>query len=160
MGRTSVYLNCHGATAEAFTFYREVFGGHFRALLRVSDLRKRGEQVPDTVGDDIIAHVELPLPGLGAILIGTDAPEVLGYPADWGASSTVNIELDSLEATRRVFDRLSASSAEVVDLREPFWGVYWGGCVDQYGVRWTFTSFAESHQHLTYDSLTPGPNPL
>jgi len=155
MGRLSVYVNTGGRTAEAFTFYQSVFGGEFRALLRVRDLRAKPAPPAgiDDYDDVLVAHVEYPVPLTGGVLFGTDTPELLGYPADCGLSPTLNVESDNRVESERVFGLLAQGAQDVIPITSPYWGAFRGSVLDRFGVRWTFTNFVESEQHLTYTSF-------
>jgi PhnB protein len=92
MARVSTYLNFPRNTEEVFIFYRSVFGGEFgNNLMRFSDLPKTIDS-PKIADKDmnLIIHIELPLPG-GHLLMGTDAPESMGFNLVSGNNIHINI---------------------------------------------------------------------
>jgi PhnB protein len=148
MGRAMVYVNGRGRVLEAFAFYADVFGGSPQTVITAADLRRLSgeEDAAPGVAEAAVVHVELKLRGTGTVLVGTDCPTAMGYPSSLGEAPTINIEADSLEQTRHLFELLSGDATDVPVLREPFWGAMWGSCLDRYGVRWTFTSWVQSQQ--------------
>ncbi len=82
-------------------------------------------------------HVELHITG-GHLLMGTDAPEQMGFKVNFGNSVYINLEPDTREETKRLFDGLSAGGKTVMQLQDVFWGAYYGSCTDKFGVQWLF----------------------
>lgn len=140
MARTSTYLNFPSKTEEAFNFYKSVFGGEFdgKGIQRLGDLPE-GEGMPSLSSDDkkLILHIQLPILG-GHILMGTDAPESMGFNIVFGNNSYINLEPDNRNETKRLFDALSAGGKVIQELQDMFWGAYYGACTDQFGVNWMF----------------------
>lgn len=54
----------------------------------------------------MVLHVELPITG-GHILMGTDAPEEMGFKLTHGNNVHINIEPETKEEARRLFEELS-----------------------------------------------------
>ena len=140
MARVSTYLNFSRNTEEAFHFYRSVFGGEFSGggMARFGDFPP-AEGMPPLAEEDknLIMHIELPLPG-GYILMGTDAPESMGFNLNFGNNVHINLEPDTKAETKRLFDALSAGGKVTMELQDMFWGGYFGSCTDKFGVQWMF----------------------
>jgi PhnB protein len=138
MARVSTYLNFSNYTEEAFNFYKSVFGGEFTApgIRRFGDMPPM-DGMPPTPDDlkNLVMHVELPITG-GHILMGTDAPEQMGFTVTLGNNIHINLEPDTREETKKLFKGLSASGNVTMELQEMFWGAYFGSCTDRYGVHW------------------------
>ena len=144
MARTSTYLNFPRQTEEVFNFYRSVFGGDFvGGINRFSDIPAE-EGAPSIAEEDknLIMHVELPITG-GHHLMGTDAPESMGFKVTFGNNIYINLEPDSREETKRLFDALLAGGTLSMELQDMFWGAYFGSCTDKYGVQWMFNCVAK-----------------
>jgi PhnB protein len=140
MARVSTYLNFQRNTEEAFKFYKSVFGGEFSGggIARFSDIPAADGMPPLADSDKkLIMHIELPLPG-GHILMGTDAPESMGFTVNFGNNVHINLEPDTRAETKRLFDRLTAGGKITQELQEMFWGAYYGSCTDKFGVQWMF----------------------
>lgn len=139
MARTSTYLNFPRSTEEAFNFYKSIFGGEF-----VGGINRMGE-VPTMEGQppikdedkNLVMHIALPILG-GHMLMGTDAPESMGFTVTMGNNIYINLEPDTKEETDRLFAALSAGGKVGMELQDMFWGDYFGSCTDKYGVQWMF----------------------
>ena len=86
---------------------------------------------------NLVMHVELPITG-GHILMGTDAPEQMGFTVTFGNNVHINLEPDTKEETQKLFAALSAGGKITMPLEDMFWGALFGSCTDKYGVQWTF----------------------
>ena len=140
MARVSTYLNFPRNTAEAFTFYKSVFGGEFNGpgIYRFRDIPPSPDSPPIGEEDkDLVMHVELNLPG-GHVLMGTDAPESMGFIVNFGNNVHINLEPDTRAETERLFKALSEGGKVTMPLQDMFWGDYFGSCVDKFGVQWMF----------------------
>jgi len=140
MARVSTYLNFLRNTEEVFNFYKSVFGGEFSGggVARFKDIPEMEGQ-PTFAEEDknLIMHIELPILG-GHILMGTDAPESMGFNVIFGNNVHINIEPDTKAETLKLFNDLSAGGKITMELQDMFWGAYFGSCTDKYGVQWMF----------------------
>jgi PhnB protein len=140
MTRTSTYLNFQRNTEAAFNFYKSVFGGEFcgGGVAHFGDFPP-AEGMPPLAEQDkkLILHIELPIVG-GHILMGSDAPETMGFNINMGNNTHIMLELDSKTETEKLFNALSAGGKVTMELQVMFWGAYYGSCVDQFGVQWMF----------------------
>lgn len=139
MASVSTYLNFSRNTEEAFNFYKSVFGTEFQGqIMRMGDVPPQ-EGMPPLAEEDkgLVMHVTLPILG-GHLLMGTDAPESMGFKLNFGNNMYINLESDTREETGRLFNALSAGGKVDMELADMFWGDYFGSCVDQFGVQWMF----------------------
>ena len=145
MARVSTYLNFPRSTEEAFAFYRSVFGTEFSMpIARFKDIPAQPGQPPLPEADkNLVMHVELPILA-GHVLMGTDAPESMGFKVAPGNNVFINLEPDTRDETRRLFDALAAGGKVEMPLQEMFWGGYFGSLADRYGVRWMFNCASKS----------------
>ncbi len=139
MARTSTYLNFPRNTEAAFNFYKTVFGTDFcTPLARFKDIPAQPGQPPLAPADhDLVMHVALPILG-GHVLMGTDAPESMGFTVKYGNAMYLNLEPDTRGETKFLFDALAQNGIVESPLQEMFWGAYWGCVKDQFGVNWMF----------------------
>jgi PhnB protein len=137
MARVSTYLNFPRSTEEAFLFYRSVFQTEFSApLARFKDIPASPDQPPLADADkNLVMHVELPILG-GHVLMGTDAPESMGFTVTPGNNMYLNLEPDTRAETDRLFAALAAGGKIEMPLQDMFWGAYFGSLIDRYGIRW------------------------
>ncbi len=141
MTRVSTYLNFPRNTEEAFKFYQSVFGGEFArgGIARFHDIPASDDAPPIAESDkDLVMHIELPIVG-GHVLMGTDAPESMGFTVNKGNNVHINIEPDTKEETIKLFDALSAGGTVTMPLQDMFWGAYFGSCIDKFGIQWMFS---------------------
>jgi PhnB protein len=141
MARVNTYLNFPRNTADAFNFYKSVFGGEFTGtgIARMGDVPPVDGMPPLADADkNLVMHVALEITG-GHLLMGTDAPESMGFNVNFGNNMYINLELDSREETKRLFDALSAGGKVTMELQDMFWGDYFGSCTDKFGVQWMFS---------------------
>jgi PhnB protein len=140
MARVSTYLNFPRNTEEAFNFYKSVFGGEYSrgGIARFSDIPV-AEGMPSIADEDknLIMHIELPILN-GHLLMGTDAPESMGFSLNPGNNVHIILEPDTRAETKRLFNALSAGGKITMDLQDMFWGAYYGGCTDKFGIQWMF----------------------
>jgi PhnB protein len=139
MARVSTYLNFPRNTEEVFNFYKSVFGGEFnRGIARFGDIPPQDGMPPLAEEDkNLVMHVELPITG-GHILMGTDAPESCGFTVQSGNNVHINLEPDTREETKNLFEALSAGGKVTMELQDMFWGAYYGSCTDKFGMQWMF----------------------
>lgn len=137
MASVGTYLNFNRNTEEAFLFYQSVFGGEFAGgIMRMGDAPPP-EGAPPMAEEDknLVMHVALPILN-GHLLMGTDAPESMGFNVRFGTNSYICLSPDTRAEARRLFDGLSAGGKVEMDLADMFWGSYFGSFTDQFGVQW------------------------
>ena len=139
MARVSTYLNFDRKTEEAFEFYKSVFGGEFiGGLHRMGEVPAAPGQPPMPEDDrQLVMHVALALLG-DHVLMGTDAPESMGFKLVQGNNVHINLEPDTRPDTDRLFAALSAGGKVEMPLQEMFWGDYFGSLCDKFGICWMF----------------------
>ena len=140
MASVSTYLNFNRNTEEAFNFYKSVFGGEFfgQGIMRFKDIPPQDGAPPMAEEDlNLVMHVELKILGVHSIM-GTDAPESMGFKVNKGNNVHINLQPDTRKETKALFDKLSAGGKVTMDLQDMFWGDYYGSCTDQFGIHWMF----------------------
>jgi PhnB protein len=137
MPRVSTYLNFPGTTEAAFTFYRSVFGGEFNGPVhRFGDMPPQPGHPPMGEAEkQMVMHVELPILG-GHVIMGTDAPESMGFTCKPGNNLHLNLEPDTRAEADRLFNALSAGGKVETPMQDMFWGAYFGSCTDRFGINW------------------------
>ena len=139
MSRVSTYLNFPRQTEEAFNFYKSVFGTEFTSEIhRLGSVPMQpGQPTMADADKNLVMHIELPILG-GHVLMGTDAPESMGFTVNFGNNVYINLEPDTREETDRLFAALSEGGKVEMALMDMFWGAYFGSCTDKFGVQWMF----------------------
>lgn len=139
MASTAIYLNFKDQTEEAFNFYKSVFGGEFEGkVARFSEVPPSPDiPCPSKQDGNLIMHVCLPILG-GTRLMGTDAPESMGFKIIPGNNIYISLHPDTKAETDKLFKGLSDGGKVEQPLQEMFWGDYYGSVVDRFGVKWMF----------------------
>ncbi|NNM67921.1 MAG: VOC family protein [Spirochaetales bacterium] len=137
MARTSTYLNFARHTEEAFLFYKKVFGTEFSGPPQRLGEVPLMEGQPQIAESDqrLIMHIELPILG-GHVLMGTDAPESMGFTLHSGNNVYLNLEPDTLAEGERLFQVLSEGGQVKEALQKRFWGAWYGSLTDRFGIHW------------------------
>lgn len=139
MQAVNPYLNFNGNTEEAFNFYKSVFGGDFRMIMRMKDVQ--GMPVPKGQEEKIM-HIALPL-NSGQVLMGSDTWEGANFKQ--GNNFYISIHADSVEEGQKLYDALSAGGKQDHSFKKEFWGDWHGNFTDKFGVNW-MVNFSEN-QH-------------
>ncbi|MBI3135094.1 MAG: VOC family protein [Bacteroidetes bacterium] len=147
MSHVSTYLNFKNQTEEAFLFYKSVFGGEFggMGISRFKDAPPADGMPPLSPADgNLVMHIELPILG-GHLLMGTDAPESMGFKVNMGNNVHISLQPDTRTETKKLFDALSKGGKITMELQDTFWGAYYGSCTDKFGVQWMVNCTAKSN---------------
>ncbi len=62
----------------------------------------------------------------------------MGFTVNFGNNMHINLEPDTKEETKKLFDALSQGGKITMELQDMFWGDYFGSCIDKFGVQWMF----------------------
>jgi len=96
MSTVSVYLNFNRNTLEAFEFYRSVFGGEFTGggIACFGDFpTPEGSPELSEADKKLIMHIQLPILN-DFLLMGTDAPESMGFNITFGNNMYITLDPD------------------------------------------------------------------
>ncbi len=137
MSQVNVYLNFRRNTEEAFMFYKAVFGTEFVGNIgRMGDVPPEEGQPPLAEEDkNLVMHIALPLLG-DFVLMGTDAPESMGFTLKEGNNVYINLMPDTRAETDKLFNALSAGGKVDMPMQDMFWGDYFGSLTDKFGIQW------------------------
>lgn len=137
MATINPYLQFNGSAAEAFDFYKSVFGGEFAIAARYGDLPPGddGEAMNLAEADkNKIMHIALPIGE--NVLMATDILASKGDKFTEGNNFSVSISADSKEEADRIFYGLAAGGAAEMQIADSPWGSYFGMFKDKFGVQW------------------------
>ena len=144
MSRVSTYLNFPRTTEAAFMFYKSVFKTEFKApISRFSDVPANPDQPLADADKNLVMHVELPILA-GHSLMGTDAPESMGFKLVPGNNMFISLEPDTRAETDRLFNALSSGGNVGMPLQDMFWGAYFGSLTDKFGIQWMFNCVSKT----------------
>lgn len=128
------YINFNGNAEEAFNFYKSVFGGEFKSIVRFKDLKGPEFAVPEKEQDKIMRIV---LPIGNNILIANDVREDMGPVNENENRSKIAVFAESKEEAEKIFKGLSVGATVEMPLGESPWGTYFAMFRDKYGIEWT-----------------------
>jgi PhnB protein len=139
MAKVSTCLNFARSTEEAFLFYKSVFKTEFvTPFMRFKDGPPCPGQPPMPDADaNLVMHVALPILG-GHVLMGSDAPESMGFTVNIGNNFYINLEPDTRDEADQLFAALGEGGKVEMAMQDMFWGAYWGCLTDRFGVKWMF----------------------
>jgi len=134
-----MYLNFPRNTEEVFNYYKSIFGGEFiGGVARFGDMPAHEGVPPMSDADkNLVMYIALPILGRHVIM-GTDAPEAMGFKVSMGNNICINLEPDTREETEKLFSALSQNGTIEMALTYIPWNAYFGSCNDKYGVQWMF----------------------
>lgn len=137
MATVGTYLNFARETEEAFNFYKKVFGTEF-----LGEVNRFGSMPPieghpplPEADKNLVMHVALPILG-GHLLMGSDAPEGMGFKMTPGNNVYLSLHPDSREQADDLFAKLSEGGTVGMPMADQFWGDYFGDLTDKFGIRW------------------------
>ena len=128
------WINFNGNAEEAFTFYKSVFGGEFKKVVRFKDLASDEFQVPENEANKIM-HLALPI-GSTNVMLANDVPEFMGRVNESENRSKIAVSAESREEATQVFNGLSAGGEVEGPIGDSPWGTYAGMFRDKYGIEW------------------------
>jgi len=144
MATVSTYLNFERNTEEAFNFYKSVFGTEFTNITRHRDVpMDEGESGASNADQDLIINVQLPILG-GHMLMGTDAPESMGFSMVQGNNVNIALHPDTRNEADRLFSALSEGGTIGMPMQDMFWGDYFGTFIDKFGIHWMVNQTSSS----------------
>lgn len=115
-----------GKCREAFAFYAQALSGNIVFTATYGDM---GSDIPEPM-KPLIASIHL-VAG-GASIMGADGVE----NADGQATTSVDIEVDSIEEAERVFAAMSEGGKVRCPLEETAWALRFAMFDDRYGQPW------------------------
>ena len=133
MATINPHINFNGNAEEAFNFYKSVFGGEFKKIMRFKDLASAEFPVAEHEANKIM-HIALPIGN--SILMANDVPEILGRTNENENRSKIVISAESKEEADKLFNGLSAGGRIEMPISDSPWGSYFGMFRDKYGIEW------------------------
>ena len=128
------WVNFNGNAEEAFTFYKSVFGGEFKKVIRFKDLASPEFSIAKNEENKMML-ITLPI-GKNNMLMANDVPEIMGRVNENENRSKISISTESKEEADKLFNGLSAGG----NVEGPMGNSPWGSCAgmfrDKYGIEW------------------------
>ena len=134
MALINPHINFNGNAEEAFTFYKSVFGGEFKKIIRFKDLASDEFPVAKKEENKIM-HIALPI-GKSNMLMANDVPEIMGKTNENENRSKIVITAESKAEADKLFNGLSVGGQIEGPIGDSGWGSYFGCFRDKYGIEW------------------------
>ncbi|MFB9865531.1 VOC family protein [Rufibacter immobilis] len=128
MASINPHINFNGNAEEAFNFYKSVFGGEFKRIMRFKDLASEEFPVAEHESNKIM-HIALPIGK--SVLMANDVPEVLGRTNENENRSKIIVSAESKDEADKIFNGLSAGGQIEMSISASPWGSYFGMFRDQ-----------------------------
>jgi PhnB protein len=128
------WINFNGNAEEALTFYKSVFGGEFKKIVRFKDLAGPEFPVADKEANKVM-YIALPV-GKNNVLVANDVPEFLGRTNENENRSKIVVSVESRGEADKIFNGLSAGGNVEGPIGDTPWGSYAGMFRDKYGIEW------------------------
>ncbi len=128
------WINFNGNAEEAFTFYKSVFGGEFKKIVRFKDLAGPEFPVADREANKVM-YIALPI-GKNNVLAANDVPESMGRTNENENRSKILVSVESRKEADNIFSGLSAGGNVEGPIGDSPWGSYGGMLRDKYGIEW------------------------
>jgi PhnB protein len=128
------WINFNGNALEAFTFYKSVFGGEFKKVMRFKDLASPEFSVAKNEENKIML-ITLPI-GKTNMLRANDVPEIMGRVNENENRSKISLSTESKEEADKLFNGLSAGGNVEMPMGDGPFGSYMGMFRDKYGIEW------------------------
>jgi PhnB protein len=158
--KVGIYLTFDGTCAEAFDFYKSIFGGDFTWKGTYDD-PMMGKKVKVAPADhDKILHMGLTVGNLE--LMGCDhVPSVCGYSLQAGSMVQISLSPTTCQDADRFFAALSAGGGTVQrPMQNMPWGSYHGQLTDRFGVQWMLDTCSDNDKNSKDNNKACSPDDL
>jgi PhnB protein len=133
MALINPHINFNGNAEEAFNFYKSVFGGEFKTIMRFKDIAGPDMPVAENEANKIM-HIAL---SIGKnYLMGNDVPAHLGTVNENENRSKISVTTESREEADKIYNGLSAGGTIEFPIGDSPWGSYFAMFRDKYGIEW------------------------
>jgi PhnB protein len=129
------YLYFGGNCREAFTRYKEIFGGEL-FMMSNKDMPPSEEPVPGN--PDLILHAALTFDD--SVLMASDDPTTDNFGPVQGMQ--VNYAVADVAEAKRAFEALADGGQVILPIAETFFSPMFGMCIDRFGTPWMVSTNA------------------
>jgi PhnB protein len=134
------YLVYQGNCAEAFTFYKSVFGGESLYIGRYKDAPEETRNFFPNALDENVMHATLQIDER-TIIMGNDSADLsAGSAVPISRDFYLYIKTDDPKEANRIFNELSVGAKIIMPIVQTFWSPCYGILADKFGIHWKITS--------------------
>jgi PhnB protein len=134
MAQVNPYIHFNGNAEEAFKFYKSVFGGEFKRILRYKEISGPAYSIAETDANRIM-HIALQI-GESNYLMGSDVLQIMGEVTENDNRNTISIKANSRQEADKLFNGLSVGGNIEMPISDGPLGSYFGMFTDKFGVQW------------------------
>jgi PhnB protein len=129
------YLNFEDKTEEAFRFYEKILGGKLTEIYRFGSMPQEDGFELTPRQKNLVMHVGLELAD-GQMIMASDMIEGMGPTRVEGNNFSISVHPDSKQEADRIFNALADGGTITMPIADQFWGDYFGGLTDRFGINW------------------------
>jgi PhnB protein len=134
------YLVYQGNCAEAFNFYKSVFGGESLYIGRYKDAPEEAKKFFPNAHDESVMHATLQIDER-TIIMGNDSADLSdGSAGPISIDFYLYIKTDDPKEANRIFNELSVGGKIIMPIVQTFWSPCYGILADKFGIHWKITS--------------------
>jgi PhnB protein len=133
MQNTDIYLHFNGNSAQAFSFYKTIFGGNYIAEQRYKDMP--GGEKMNAADQEKMMHISLKLTP-STTLMASDILSNEEGDLKMGNNFHICLQADNEKEADKLFQALSSDGRIEMPMNKTFWGAYFGMCQDKFGLLW------------------------
>lgn len=124
------YLYFNGNAEEAIALYQKALKAKEPEIMRFKD-----QPSPDLPAEleNRVMHAEVAAEGVSIYI-----SDSMGEEIQVGNNVQINLNCDSEEEVRWLFDTLVEEGKVEMDMQDTFWGAFYGSVTDRFGVTWSF----------------------
>lgn len=124
------YLYFNGNAEEAIALYQKALKAKEPEIMRFKD-----QPSPDLPAEleNRVMHAEVAAEGVSIYI-----SDSMGEEIQVGNNVQINLNCDSEEEVRWLFDTLVEGGKVEMDMQDTFWGAFYGSVTDKFGVTWSF----------------------
>ncbi len=128
--QTVPYLYFNGNAEEAINLYKKALKAKEPEIMRFKD-----QPSPDLPAEleNRVMHAEVAAEGV--VIYVSDS---MGEDIQVGNNVQINLNCDSEEQVRWLYDCLVEGGKVEMELQDTFWGAFYGSVTDRFGVTWSF----------------------
>ncbi len=133
------YLVTNGNGKEAVQFYVDAFSAELISLQTFGDMPEDPNHPLPSEARDRVMNAQFKV-GDTVMMLSDTFP---GMPYNLGNQVSIAIHIDTVEESKKVFEKLSEDGKVTMPLQETFWSPSYGQVTDKYGVEWQVSTVKE-----------------
>lgn len=129
------YVNFDGKAEEAMRFYERILGGKLTEIHRFGSMPQEAGPGLTPEQQHLVMHVGLEFAD-GQVIMASDRIEGMGPDPVQGNNFSISVHPTSKGDADRIFNALAEGGTIDMPIADQFWGDYFGGLTDRFGISW------------------------